>query len=150
MPTREGAISEVTIETARRTLAAAAYISLCGCATFYFYQPALVEGTVVSASTGEPLVGARASFETRVGDPITSAPVVLTGEDGSFLASGRESRKLVGWEMMEAIESKNPVTLLIEADGYETRLLDVEGRKRYRAPIELIRLVEGAVEESPP
>ena len=150
MPRPQGAISRAAFKTFKLTLTVAAFISLCGCATFHFYQPALVEGTVISAITGEPVVGARASFETRAGDPITTAPVVLTGDDGSFRAGGRESRRLVGWEMMEAIESKNPVTLRIEADGYETRLLDVEGKKRYRAPIELVPLPDGPAEQSRP
>ena len=58
-------------------LAVAAFVSLCGCAIFHFYQPALVEGTVISAITGEAVAGARASFETRAGDPITTAPIEL-------------------------------------------------------------------------
>ena len=121
-------------------LAAAPALSLSGCATFHFYHPALVEGTVVSATTGEPVVGARASFETRAGDPISNVPAVLTSEDGSFQAGSRETRRLAGLEMMEAIESKNPVTLRIDADGYEMRLLDVEGKKKFRSPIELVPL----------
>jgi hypothetical protein len=144
----QGPVGRAALRTVQLALTAAALISLCGCATFHFYQPALVEGAIISAITGEPVAGARASFQTRAGDPITTAPVVITGDDGRFRAGGRKTRRLVGWEMMEAIESKNPVTLRIEADGYETRLLDVEGRKRYRAPIKLVPLPDGPAEES--
>jgi len=124
----------------KRALAAAAFLSLSGCAPFYFYHPALVEGAVVSAVTGQPISGARVSFENRAGDPILDAPIVLTAQDGSFLAGERESRTLVGLKMMEAIESKFPVTVRIEADGYEAQRLAVEGRKKFRKPIELIPL----------
>jgi len=124
-------------------VAATLCIALCGCAPVHFYRPALVEGTVVSAATGDPVAGARVSFETRAGDPISTAPMVLTADDGSFLAGSRETRRLAGWEMMEAIEAKNPVTLRIDAAGYATARLDVEGRKRYRAPIELVPLADG-------
>jgi len=122
----------------RLALAATSFLSISGCAPFYFYHPALVEGAVVSAVTGQPVSGARVSFQNRAGDPISGAPIVLTAEDGSFVAGDRESRTLVGLEMMQAIESKFPVTLRIEADGYEPRLRDVEGRKKFRKPIELV------------
>ena len=112
-------------------------LCLNGCAPFYFYKPALVEGTIVSATTGAPVSGARVSFENRAGDPIEDVPAATTGDDGSFVAGSRESRTLAGFEMMEAIESRFPVTIRIEADGYEPRLLDVEGKVKYRAPIVL-------------
>ena len=110
------------------------------CGRFYFYQPALVRGAVVSAETGQPISGARVSFETIAGDVIANAPVVWTLGDGSFEAGSREARTLRGFEMMEAIEAHSPVTLCIEADGYRPKRLDVEAKTTYRAPIELVLL----------
>ena len=82
------------------------------------------------------------SFETRTGDPIANAPAVSTAEDGSFLVRSRETRRLVVLDLVETIASKNPVTLRIDADDYETMRLDVEGKKTFRAPIELVPLGE--------
>jgi hypothetical protein len=76
--------------------AAALFVSFSGCGSFHFYHPALVEGAVVSAVTGQPISGARVSFENRAGDPIADAPAVLTAEDRHFLAGASESRTLVG------------------------------------------------------
>jgi hypothetical protein len=128
-------------------LAISVFLLSASCARFYFYKPALVRGAVVSAETGEPISGARVSFETRAGDVIANAPVAWTLGDGSFEAGSREARTLRGFEMMEAIEAHSPVTLRIEADGYQPKLLDVEGKAIYRSPIALVLLSSVAGEK---
>lgn len=123
--------------TLQQAFAVMVSVAFAACAPVYFYKPALVQGTVVSTVSGEPISGARLSFETRAGDPISDSPVSFTDDSGRFRAGDRQARTLVGLEMMEAIESKSPVTLRIEADGYAPVLVDVEGRRRFRSAIEL-------------